>query len=139
MSKADTIFINMCQDILQHGTTTENEKVRPHWPDGTSAYTIKKFGVCNRYDLREEFPALTLRRTALKSAMDEILWIYQKKSNNIHDLNSHIWDEWADETGSIGKAYGTKSAWSHTTPKATSTKWTKSSSTSNTRPFRAVL
>lgn len=106
MSKADTIFINMCQDILQHGTTTENEKVRPHWPDGTSAYTIKKFGFCNRYDLREEFPALTLRRTALKSAMDEILWIYQKKSNNIHDLNSHIWDEWADETGSIGKAYG---------------------------------
>lgn len=96
----------MCKDIIEHGTTTQGEKVRPHWEDGTSAYTIKKFGVCNRYDLREEFPALTLRRTALKSAMDEILWIYQKKSNNIHDLHSHIWDSWADETGSIGKAYG---------------------------------
>ena len=80
--------------------------MRPHWEDGTPAYTIKRFGVCNRYDLRKEFPALTLRRTALKSAMDEILWIYQKKSNNIHDLHSHIWDEWADEEGSIGKAYG---------------------------------
>lgn len=106
MSKADNLFISMCKDIIEHGTTTQGEKVRPHWEDGTSAYTIKKFGVCNRYDLREEFPALTLRRTALKSAMDEILWIYQKKSNNIHDLHSHIWDSWADETGSIGKAYG---------------------------------
>lgn len=106
MSKADTIFINMCNDIINNGTTTEGEKVRPVWPDGTPAYTIKKFGVCNRYNLQEEFPALTLRRTALKSAMDEILWIYQKKSNNIHDLKSHIWDEWADETGSIGTAYG---------------------------------
>ena len=96
----------MCADILENGTTTEGQKVRPHWEDGTSAYTIKQFGVVNRYDLREEFPALTLRRTALKSAMDEVLWIYQKKSNNIHDLHSHIWDEWADETGSIGKAYG---------------------------------
>ena len=96
----------MCRDILDHGTTTEGEKVRPVWGDGTPAYTIKNFGVTNRYDLREEFPALTLRRTALKSAMDEILWIYQKKSNNINDLNSHIWDQWADETGSIGKAYG---------------------------------
>ncbi len=96
----------MCRDILDHGTTTEGEKVRPVWEDGTPAYTIKNFGVTNRYDLREEFPALTLRRTALKSAMDEILWIYQKKSNNINDLNSHIWDQWADETGSIGKAYG---------------------------------
>ncbi|MCF2620741.1 thymidylate synthase [Collinsella tanakaei] len=106
MSKADELFVSMCSDILEHGTTTEGEKVRPHWEDGTPAYTIKNFGVTNRYDLREEFPALTLRRTALKSAMDEILWIYQRKSNNIHDLNSHIWDEWADETGSIGKAYG---------------------------------
>ena len=106
MSKADELFVSMCSDILEHGTTTEGEKVRPHWEDGTPAYTIKSFGVTNRYDLREEFPALTLRRTALKSAMDEILWIYQRKSNNIHDLNSHIWDEWADETGSIGKAYG---------------------------------
>ena len=106
MSKADRLFVSMCQDILDHGTTTEGEKVRPHWEDGTSAYTIKQFGVVNRYDLREEFPALTLRRTALKSAMDEVLWIYQRKSNNIHDLKSHIWDEWADERGSIGKAYG---------------------------------
>ena len=106
MSKADVQFVKMCRDILDHGTTTEGEKVRPHWEDGTPAYTIKNFGVTARYDLREEFPALTLRRTALKSAMDEILWIYQKKSNNIHDLKSHIWDEWEDETGSIGKAYG---------------------------------
>lgn len=106
MSKADELFVSMCQDILDNGTTTEGQKVRPRWEDGTPAYTIKNFGVTNRYDLREEFPALTLRRTALKSAMDEILWIYQRKSNNINDLHSHIWDEWADETGSIGKAYG---------------------------------
>ena len=106
MSKADQQFVSMCRDILDHGTTTEGQKVRPVWEEGTPAYTIKNFGVTARYDLREEFPALTLRRTALKSAMDEILWIYQKKSNNVHDLNSHIWDEWADETGSIGKAYG---------------------------------
>lgn len=106
MSKADQLFVSMCKDILDHGTTTEGEKVRPRWEDGSPAYTIKNFGVTNRYDLREEFPALTLRRTALKSAMDEILWIYQKKSNSINDLNSHIWDQWADESGSIGKAYG---------------------------------
>ena len=106
MSRADEIFIDMCKDILENGTSTEGEKVRPHWPDGTPAYTIKKFGVVNRYDLSKEFPIMTLRKTALKSATDEILWIYQQKSNNIHDLNSHIWDEWADETGSIGKAYG---------------------------------
>ena len=96
----------MCRDILDNGTSTEGEKVRPHWEDGSSAYTIKKFGVVNRYDLSKEFPALTLRRTAIKSATDEILWIWQKKSNNIHDLHSHIWDEWADADGSIGKAYG---------------------------------
>ena len=106
MSYADDVFIKMCQDILENGTSTEGEKVRPVWEDGTPAYTIKKFGVVNRYDLRKEFPAMTLRRTALKSAMDEILWIWQKKSNNIHDLHSHIWDSWADESGSIGKAYG---------------------------------
>ena len=106
MSKADEIFVSMCSDIIEHGTTTEGQRVRPRWEDGSPAYTIKRFGVCNRYDLREEFPALTLRRTALKSAMDEVLWIYQRKSNNIHDLKPHIWDEWADETGSIGKAYG---------------------------------
>ena len=106
MSYADRVFVSMCKDILENGTSTEGEKVRPHWPDGTPAYTIKKFGVVNRYDLREEFPLLTLRRTALKSATDEILWIWQQKSNNIHDLHSTIWDEWADENGSIGKAYG---------------------------------
>ena len=106
MSYADQIFKEMCRDIIENGTSTEGEKVRPKWEDGTSAYTIKRFGVVNRYDLSKEFPALTLRRTGLKSCMDEILWIYQKKSNNIHDLNSHIWDEWADESGSIGKAYG---------------------------------
>ena len=106
MTKADKIFIDMCQDILTNGTSTEGEKVRPHWEDGTSAYTIKKFGVVNRYDLSEEFPIMTLRRTALKSATDEMLWIWQQKSNNIHDLHSHVWDEWADENGSIGKAYG---------------------------------
>lgn len=106
MSYADHLFINMCQDILDNGCSTEGEKVRPKWEDGTFAYTIKKFGVVNRYDLSKEFPALTLRRTAVKSAIDEVLWIWQKKSNNIHDLKSHIWDEWADPDGSIGKAYG---------------------------------
>ena len=106
MSYADQVFVSMCKDILENGTSTEGEKVRPHWEDGTTAYTIKKFGVVNRYDLRKEFPIFTLRRTALKSATDEVLWIWQKKSNNIKDLSSHIWDSWADETGSIGKAYG---------------------------------
>lgn len=106
MSRADQLFITMCKDIIEHGTDTKGELVRPKWEDGSSAYTIKKFGVVNRYDLREEFPAITLRKTALKSAMDEILWIYQKKSNSIHDLKSHIWDAWADEDGSIGTAYG---------------------------------
>ena len=106
MSYADKVFIDMCRDILENGTSTEGEKVRPHWPDGTPAYTIKKFGVVNRYDLSKEFPALTLRRTAIKSCVDELLWIWQKKSNNVQELKSHIWDSWADESGSIGKAYG---------------------------------
>ncbi len=106
MSKADEIYIKMCQDILGSGISTEGEKVRPKWEDGTFAYTIKKFGVINRYDLQEEFPAITLRKTYIKSAIDEILWIWQKKSNNINELKSSIWDEWADEEGSIGKAYG---------------------------------
>ena len=106
MSWADKIFIDMCRDIIDNGTSTEGEKVRPVWEDGTPAYTIKKFGVVNRYDLSKEFPALTLRRTAIKSCVDEMLWIWQKKSNNVHELRSHIWDSWADETGSIGKAYG---------------------------------
>lgn len=106
MSYADTLFIQMCKDIIENGYSTEGEKVRPKWEDGTFAYTIKQFGVINRYDLSKEFPALTLRKTYIKSAIDEILWIWQKKSNNVHDLRSHIWDEWADENGSIGKAYG---------------------------------
>ena len=106
MSYADKVFIDMCRDIIDNGTSTEGEKVRPVWEDGTSAYTIKKFGVISRYDLSKEFPALTLRRTAIKSCVDEMLWIWQKKSNNVHELKSHIWDSWADETGSIGKAYG---------------------------------
>ena len=106
MSYADKVFINMCRDIIENGISTEGEKVRPKWEDGTAAYTIKKFGVVNRYDLSKEFPALTLRRTAIKSCVDELLWIWQKKSNNVHELKSHIWDSWADENGSIGKAYG---------------------------------
>lgn len=106
MSAADTLFINMCKDIIENGYSTEGEKVRPKWEDGSFAYTIKRFGVVNRYDLSKEFPALTLRKTYVKSAVDELLWIWQKKSNNVHDLKSHIWDSWADDTGSIGKAYG---------------------------------
>ena len=106
MSRADEIFRDMCIDILENGTDTKGEKVRPHWEDGSSAYTIKKFGVVNRYDLSKEFPALTFRKIALKTCIDEVLWIWQKKSNNIHDLKGHIWDAWADEEGSIGKAYG---------------------------------
>ena len=106
MSYADKVFIDMCRDIIDNGTSTEGEKVRPVWEDGTSAYTIKRFGVVNRYDLSKEFPALTLRRTAIKSCVDKLLWIWQKKSNNVNELKSHIWDSWADETGSIGKAYG---------------------------------
>lgn len=106
MSMADKLFVDMCTDIIENGTDTKGEKVRPKWEDGSYAYTIKKFGVVNRYDLRKEFPALTLRRTGIKSCIDEVLWIWQRKSNNINDLNSHIWDSWADEDGSIGKAYG---------------------------------
>ena len=106
MSYADKVFKENLRSIIEEGTSTEGQKVRPHWEDGTPAYTIKQFGISNTYDLRKEFPAITVRKTALKSCMDEILWIYQKKSNNIHDLNSHIWDQWADKDGSIGKAYG---------------------------------
>lgn len=106
MSKADSIFVNMCRDIIDNGWSDEECEVRPKWEDGTPAHTIKKFGVVNRYNLAEEFPILTLRPTYLKSAIDEVLWIWQKKSNNIRDLKSHIWDSWADEDGSIGKAYG---------------------------------
>ena len=106
MSKADQIFIEMCQDILTSGYSSEGQTVRAKWEDGAPAHTIKKFAVVNRYDLAEEFPAMTLRPTPIKSAIDELLWIWQKKSSNVNDLNSHIWDAWADESGSIGKAYG---------------------------------
>ena len=106
MSKADVLFVNMCRDIIENGYSSEGQQVRPRWEDGTPAHTIKRFGIVNRYDLAEEFPALTLRPTAIKSAVDEVLWIWQRKSNNINDLKPHIWDEWADEDGSIGKAYG---------------------------------
>lgn len=106
MSKADVIFVDMCRDILDSGFSSEGQKVRARWEDGAPAHTIKRFGVVNRYDLSEEFPALTLRPTYIKNAVDEMLWIWQKKSNNIKDLNSGIWDQWADENGSIGKAYG---------------------------------
>ena len=106
MSYADQVFIKTCQDILSRGVWDTDREVRPRWEDGSPAHTIKLFGVVNRYDLREEFPMLTVRKQYLKSAVDELLWIWQKKSNNIHDLHSHVWDAWADENGSIGKAYG---------------------------------
>lgn len=106
MSKADVLFVNMCREILDNGFSSEGQSVRAMWEDGTPAHTIKQFGIVNRYDLQEEFPALTLRPTYIKSAVDEILWIWQKKSNKVSELSSNIWDEWADEKGTIGKAYG---------------------------------
>ena len=106
MSYADQVFRRNCEDILKNGVWDTELAVRPRWEDGTPAHTVKKFGIVNRYDLQREFPILTLRRTYWKSAVDELLWIWQKKSNNVHDLSSHIWDAWADESGSIGKAYG---------------------------------
>ncbi len=106
MSYADRVFVDMCEEIINWGTGSQGMEVRPRWEDGTPAHTIKRFGVVNRYDLSREFPAITLRRTAIKSCVNEMLWIWQKKSNNIRDLKSSVWDEWADEEGSIGKAYG---------------------------------
>jgi len=106
LSLADKIFVETCRNIIDNGVWDTDLPVRPVWQDGTPAHTVKKFCIVNRYDLSKEFPIITLRRTAFKSAIDEILWIWQKKSNNVKDLNSHIWDSWADETGSIGKAYG---------------------------------
>ena len=106
MSRADDIFIANVKDILENGVSDQGMDVRPKWSDGAPAHTIKKFGIVNRYDLSEEFPIITLRRTFFKTAVKELLWIWQKKSNNIHDLDAHIWDSWADENGSIGKAYG---------------------------------
>ena len=106
MSYADKLFIENVTNILYHGYSDVSQEVRPHWEDGTSAHTFKTFGIVNRYDLSKEFPIITLRRQYFKSAVDELLWIWQKHSNNVHDLKSHVWDAWADETGSIGKAYG---------------------------------
>ena len=106
MSRADELFIENCKEILAHGVWDTEQEVRPRWADGAPAHTVKKFGIINRYDLREEFPILTLRRTYFKTCIDELLWIWQKKSNDVHELSSHIWDSWADENGSIGKAYG---------------------------------
>ncbi len=106
MSYADQVFINVCREILEGGFWDTQLQVRPHWEDGTPAHTVKKFGVVNRYNLQEEFPVMTLRRTYFKSCVDELLWIWQKKSNDIHQLHSHVWDAWADENGTIGKAYG---------------------------------
>lgn len=106
MSLADQLFIDNCKQILSQGTWDTDQAVRPRWEDGSPAHTIKCFGLVNRYDLKKEFPIQTIRRMYFKSAVDELLWIWQKKSNNVHDLSSHVWDAWADETGSIGKAYG---------------------------------
>ncbi|MBQ9948814.1 MAG: thymidylate synthase [Oscillospiraceae bacterium] len=106
MSLADELFIQNCRDIIENGISDEDQNVRPHWEDGTPAHTIKKFCIVNRYDLQKEFPLMTLRRVYYRSAIDEILWIYQKKSNRIEELSSHVWDAWADENGTIGKAYG---------------------------------
>ena len=116
MSYADERFIQNCRDILTNGVWDTELEVRPHWDDGAPAHTVKKFGIINRYDLREEFPILTLRRTYFKTCIDELLWIWQQKSNNIHDLRGHIWDSWADGTGSIGKAYGYQLAVKHQYP-----------------------
>ena len=116
MSQADALFIRTCREILDTGVWDTDQNVRPHWDDGTPAHTIKKFGIVNRYNLQEEFPILSLRRTYWKTAVDELLWIWQKKSNNVHDLNAHIWDQWADETGSIGKAYGYQLGIKHVYP-----------------------
>lgn len=116
MSYADERFIQNCRDILTNGVWDTELEVRPHWDDGAPAHTVKKFGIINRYDLREEFPILTLRRTYFKTCIDELLWIWQQKSNNIHDLRGHIWDSWADKTGSIGKAYGYQLAVKHQYP-----------------------
>lgn len=116
MSRADDIFIQNCRDILENGVSDADMNVRPRWEDGTPAHTIKKFGVVNRYNIAEEFPIMTLRRVYYRSAIDEVLWIYQKKSNNVRDLSTHIWDAWADENGSIGKAYGYQLSVKHKFP-----------------------
>lgn len=113
MSKADQQFVQLCREIIDTGYSSEGQEIRARWEDGEAAHTIKRFGVVNRYNLQEEFPALTLRPTPIQSATDELLWIWQKKSNNVKDLSTHIWDAWADENGSIGKAYGYQFALKH--------------------------
>lgn len=116
MSYADEVFKANCKEILTNGFSDAGCSVRPHWEDGTPAHTTKAFGVVNRYDLQKEFPVMTLRKTYFKSCIDELLWIWQKKSNNVKDLSSHIWDSWADENGSIGKAYGYQLSIKHKYP-----------------------
>ena len=116
MSIADRIFQENCREILTHGVWDTDRDVRPHWDDGAPAHTVKRFGIVNRYNLQEEFPILTIRRTYFKTCIDELLWIWQQKSNNIHDLRGHIWDSWADGNGSIGKAYGYQLAVKHHYP-----------------------
>ena len=116
MSFADEIFVKNCRDIIDNGVWDTDQHVRPKWEDGSPAHTVKKFGVVNRYDLREEFPIMTIRRTFLKSAIDELLWIWQAKSNNIKELRAKVWNEWADENGSIGKAYGYQLSQKHHYP-----------------------
>lgn len=116
MSYADEVFIANCRDIIENGVWDTDYPVRPKWDDGTPAHTVKKFGIVNRYDLKKEFPLMTLRRTYYRTAIDELLWIWQRKSNNVHDLNGHIWDSWADESGSIGKAYGYQMGIKHKYP-----------------------
>ena len=108
MTQADENFINTCKEILKNGFSSEGTGVRTRWEDGSEANYISIVGVTNKYDLEKEFPMITLRNNSntVKKSIDEILWIWQKKSNNIKDLNSHIWDTWADEKGTIGKAYG---------------------------------
>lgn len=116
MSYADEVFIQNCRDILENGLSDAEFDVRPRWEDGTPAHTVRRFGLVNRYNLEEEFPLLTLRRTFYRSAIEEVLWIYQKKSNNVRELSTHIWDAWADENGSIGKAYGYQMSVKHKYP-----------------------
>lgn len=116
MSRADQIFKENCRLILEQGASDEEYEVRPVWADGTPAHTVKRFGLVNRYDLTQEFPIQTIRKINFKALSDELLWIWQRKSNNVHDLNSHIWDQWADENGSIGKAYGYQLGLKHQYP-----------------------
>lgn len=138
MSYADQVFIQTCQDILSKGVWDTDRPVRPRWEDGTSAHTIRLFGVVNRYDLRKEFPIITVRKQFLKSAVDELLWIWQKKSNDVHQLSSHIWDAWADENGTIGKAYGYQLGVKHHYPRGIWTRWIRCSGTSSTIPAPAA-